>query len=97
MVAGAAVYSSLFAVFAIKIEVSVSENYFGFGINPPVQQIEMMRSFVQPKRTAEFAFAMPAAEIISAMTCVEISVKINRSDFANFTFTNQFPNFSTMR
>src|SRR5947209_599215 len=74
----------------IEEEIAERTNMTRIGIDPPVNQVEMMRGLVDEQSTAIVFFAMPAAEVVRAMISVQYPGKINRQWPPYYTLHHQF-------
>ena len=59
-------------------------------VEPPVDQIEVMRRLVDPERSALLAQPVPAAEVVGAVAGVEIPGEVDRRDAADLARHDQF-------
>ena len=75
------------SVLTIMIQTAQCIHTFRITVNPPIQKVKVVTSFMHPQRAATFYQTMPTTKIIGAMRSVQIPMKINRSDFANLTGT----------
>ena len=71
------------AVLSVHVQRSVGRHFDRIGIEPPVDQIEMMRRLVNPKAAAARLQTVPATEIIRAVTRIEIPAEIDRRNLAD--------------
>src|SRR5690606_24607495 len=56
----------------------------------------MMRCLVNPQRPTLFFQPVPATEVIGAVTCIQVPVKINGSKFSSLTTSQQLIHFCTV-
>ena len=53
------------------------------GVDPPVQQVEVMRRLVHEEAAGIAAVGMPAAEVVGAVAGIEIPVEVGRAHLAD--------------
>ena len=80
----AAIGVAKLVIFAVEFEGTVCEDLNGVGVEPPVQQVKVMRGFVAEQRAASVSQSMPSAKVIGAVAGVEIPVEIGAGDDADF-------------
>jgi len=81
---GTAVCPSECMILSVVFERAKGGYFNRIGIDPPVQQIEVMGRLMNKQGAAFIAFTMPAAEIIGSVIGVQLPVKIDRCNPAGF-------------
>src|SRR5699024_3977870 len=74
----------------VMLKCSIRKYFRRIRIQPPVQQIKMMRGFMNPERTLILPLTMPAAKIGCTMINIQIPVEINTCDFPDRVVMQQF-------
>src|SRR5690554_1637319 len=93
MGAAAAVLSAEGAVGAVMLQIPVCEYLLRIRIEPPIQQVEVVGGFMDPKGTTAGHFSVPSSEIGCPVVNVQVPVKVHRGDFAYGVFLQQLFDF----
>src|SRR5687768_10972959 len=71
------------ALLPVHFKAALSRDLDGISVEPPIDQIEVMSSFMYPQTTALGFQSMPASKIIGTVIDVQVPTEINRNDAAN--------------
>ena len=81
--AGPAVHGAERALAAIVPQAARGRDFHGVGVEPPVDEVEVVGGLVHPQRAALLAQAVPAAEVIGPVGCVEVPREVDGGDGAD--------------
>ena len=67
---------SFAVLFAVESELAHSRDGFGFGIDPPVDEVEVVSGFVYHESARVRLLAVPTAEVVGAVDGVQEPLKV---------------------
>src|SRR5256886_16576739 len=70
-------------VTPVEFQVSEGRHFHRRGIQPPVGQVKMVRGLVDQQRAGVLFQPVPAPEVVSAVTGIQIFVKVHGDNVAN--------------
>src|SRR5699024_9312794 len=92
-----AAFTEKWTIVSIVLQITIGKNLFRIRIQPPIQQIKMMRRFMNPQCPAILPLTMPSSEIRGTMINVQIPAEIHTRDLADRVFMQKFLDLCDIR